>query len=93
MLVTPWTVASQTPLSLGFPRQEHRSGLPFPPPGNLPNQPSKYLEPPLPSQACFMENSVLEISLDRTTGGFAYEDKVGPVLRSLKRGTSAGTVL
>ena len=26
----PWTVARQTPLSMGFPRQEYCSGLPFP---------------------------------------------------------------
>ena len=30
--VTPWTVACQTPLSMGFPRQEYWSGLPFPSP-------------------------------------------------------------
>ena len=35
-LVTPGTVAHQAPLSMGFPRQEHWSGLPFPPPGDLP---------------------------------------------------------
>ena len=35
--VTPWTVAFQTPLSMGFSRQEYWSGLPFPPPGDLPN--------------------------------------------------------
>ena len=35
--VTPWTVACQAPLSMGFPRQEHWSGLPFPPPGDLPD--------------------------------------------------------
>ena len=34
--VTPWTVAHQVPLSMGFPRQEYWSGLPFPPPGDLP---------------------------------------------------------
>ena len=34
---TPWTVAHQTPLSMGFPRQEYWSGLPWPPPGDLPN--------------------------------------------------------
>ena len=33
--VTPWTIAHQTPLSTGFPRQEYWSGLPFPPPGDL----------------------------------------------------------
>ena len=31
-----WTVA-QAPLSMGFPRHEYWSGLPFPPPGNLPD--------------------------------------------------------
>ena len=34
---TPWTVAHQAPLSLGFPRQEYWSGLPFSYPGNLIN--------------------------------------------------------
>ena len=32
-----WTVAPQAPLSMGFSRQEYWSGLPFPPPGDLPN--------------------------------------------------------
>ena len=32
-----WTVAHQGPLSLRFPRQEDWSGLPFPPPGDLPD--------------------------------------------------------
>ena len=36
-LATPWTVACQAPLSMGFSRQEYWSGLPFPSPGNLPN--------------------------------------------------------
>ena len=37
LFATPWTVTLQAPLSVGFPRQEFWSGLPFPPPGNLPN--------------------------------------------------------
>jgi len=36
-LATPWTVAHQAPPSMGFSRQESWSGLPFPPPGDLPN--------------------------------------------------------
>ena len=36
-LETPWTVACQSPLSLGFPRQEYWTGLPFPSPEDLPN--------------------------------------------------------
>ena len=31
LFVTPWTVAHQVPLSVGFSRQEYWSGLPFPP--------------------------------------------------------------
>ena len=34
-LVTQWTVACQTFLSMGFSRQEYWSGLPFPSPGDL----------------------------------------------------------
>ena len=34
---TPWTVACQAPLSMGFPRQEYWSGLPFPSLGDLPD--------------------------------------------------------
>ena len=37
LFVTPWIVAYQAPLSMGFSRQEYWSGLPFPSPGNLPH--------------------------------------------------------
>ena len=36
-LLTPWTVACQTPLPMGFSRQEYWGGLPFPSPGDPPN--------------------------------------------------------
>ena len=36
-LVTPWTIAHQAPLSVGFSRKKHGSGLPFPSPGDLPH--------------------------------------------------------
>ena len=35
--VTPWTIAHQTPLSMGLSRQEYWSGSPFPSPGDLPD--------------------------------------------------------
>ena len=35
--MTLWTIAYQAPLSMGFPRQEYWSELPFPSPGGLPN--------------------------------------------------------
>ena len=37
LFVTPWTVACQAPLSMGYSRQEYWNGLPFPLPGNLPD--------------------------------------------------------
>ena len=37
LFATPWTLAHQASLSMGFPRQEYWNGLPFPPPGDLPN--------------------------------------------------------
>ena len=38
LFATPWSVAHQTPLSMGFSRQEDWSGLPCPPPGSFPTQ-------------------------------------------------------
>ena len=37
LFATPWTIACQAPLSMGFSRQEYWSGLPFPSPGDFPN--------------------------------------------------------
>ena len=37
LFATPWTVAYQAPLFMGFSRQEYWSGLPFPSPGDLPD--------------------------------------------------------
>ena len=37
LFVTPWTVAYQAPLSMGFSKQEYWSGLPFPSPEDLPD--------------------------------------------------------
>ena len=47
---TPWTVPHQAPLSMGFSRQEYWSGLPFPPPGDLPDpgiEPRSLMSPAL----------------------------------------------
>ena len=41
LFVTPWTVAHQDPLSMGFSRQEYRCGLPFPSPGDPPDPGTK----------------------------------------------------
>ena len=44
---TPWTVAHQAPLSMEFPNQEYWSGLPFTPPGDLPDPGSEPQSPAL----------------------------------------------
>ena len=50
LFVTLWTVACQAPLSMGFSRQEYWSGLPCPPPGDLPDpgiKPTSLMSPAL----------------------------------------------
>ena len=49
LLATLWTVAYQAPLSMEFFRQEYWSGLPYPPPGDLPNPGIKPASPSTPS--------------------------------------------
>ena len=48
---TPWTVAHQAPLSMGFFRQEYWSGLPFPPIGDLPHPVIEPMSPMSPALA------------------------------------------
>ena len=48
---TPWTVAHQAPLSIGFFRQEYYSGLPFPSRGDLPNPGIESASPAPPALA------------------------------------------
>ena len=38
LLTTPFSVAHQVPLSMGFSKQAYWSGLPWPPPGDLPSE-------------------------------------------------------
>ena len=49
LFATRWTVAHQAPLSMGFSRPEYCSGLPFPPPGDLPNPRVKSVSPLSPA--------------------------------------------
>ena len=49
--VTSWTTARQSPLSMGFFRQERWSGLPFPPPGDFPDPGIKPVSPVSPALA------------------------------------------
>ena len=50
LFVTPWSVDCQAPLSMKFSRQEYWSGLPFPPPGDVPDP---RIEPKSPAPLAF----------------------------------------
>ena len=55
LCATLWTIAYQSPLSMGFSRQEYWSGLPCPPPGDLPNPGSyPHLLSTLHWQVCYL---------------------------------------
>ena len=56
LFVTPWTVACQAPLSMGFSQQAYWSGLPCPFPGDLPNP---GIEPTSPVFPALQANSLL----------------------------------
>ena len=63
---TPWTVAWQVPLSMGFSKQEYWSEFPFPFPGNLPDPRIKPRSPgsdPLPSEPSVQFSSVTQSCL------------------------------
>ena len=47
LFVTPWTVAHQASLSMGFSKQEYWSDVPFPVPGDLPDPGVKPVSPVL----------------------------------------------
>ena len=49
LFATPWTVAQQAPLSMGFSRQQSWSRLPFPPPGELPDIGIEVMSPESPA--------------------------------------------
>ena len=55
LFATPWTVAHQAPLSMGFSRQEYWSGLPFPSQGDLPDPGIEPRSPALQADALTSE--------------------------------------
>ena len=65
LFVTLWTTADRSPLSMGFSRQDYWSGLPFPPPGDLPSTTGDFLILPHPSLHTVTQQSIVVISLAR----------------------------
>ena len=69
LFVTPWTVALQAPLSIGFSRQECWGGLPCPPPGDLPDP---GMEPASLMSLVLVDGSLLLAPLCATFGKYFY---------------------
>ena len=70
LFATPWTVASQAPLSMGFSRHIYWSGLPFPPPRNLSNPGIKPKTPSLQAESlplCLLRRPVHGVIKSPTT--------------------------
>ena len=89
LFATLWTIALQAPLSMGFPRQEYQSGLPFPPPGHLPDPGIKSTSPALPGKPFQMYK--LCIKMDYNThqthhGYFICKGRKGPDQKVIARG-------
>ena len=85
---TPWTVARQASLSMGFPRQEYWSGLPFPSQGELPTA-----LPRKPTFFFFLKTSLHQEPSSRkkrpgqgagVVGGYWHERHLTPVLQKVK---------
>ena len=63
LFATPWTVALQAPLPMGFSRQEYWNGLPCPPPGDIPS-------PGIELKSCTSSALTGEFFTMSTTGEF-----------------------
>ena len=73
LFMIPWTVVHQAPLSMGFSRQEYRSGLPFPSPGHPPDPEIKFGSPALqedslPSEAPGKPRGTITMPSDEVVG-------------------------
>ena len=77
LFATPWTVARQAPLSMGFSRQEHWSGLHCPPPGHLPDSGIAPMSPALQAGRFFTAEPPGKAHRD-VLNSHAWVDRVGP---------------
>ena len=59
LFVTPWTIALQAPLPIGFSRQEYLGGMLFPSPGDLPNPEIEPVSPAL-AEGFFTTSTIWE---------------------------------
>jgi len=72
--VTPWTAACQAPPPIGFSRQEHWSGVPFPSPGDLPDL---GIEPRSPALQAYSLPTELQGKPQRRSETKSHSNKLG----------------
>ena len=84
LFATPWTIAWQAPLSMGFSRQEYWSGLPFPSPGDLPKPGIEPGSPALWADALSSEppGKPLHFSWEKNNKSPSYWERSGTQIRS-----------
>ena len=90
--MTPRTVARQVPLSMGFSRQEDWSGLPCPPPGDLPDpgiEPISHMSPALAGGFSFL-HSLSSIFSDGHSDQCEVRMRASPWLSSKESACNAG---
>ena len=78
LFATPWSVAHQAPPSMEFSRQQYWSGLPFPSPGDLPDQGIEPGSPALQADALPSElpgNPKGEANLAQTVWEYCTEEE------------------
>ena len=72
--MTPWTAACQAPPPIGFSRQEHWSGVPFPSPGDLPDL---GIEPRSPALQAYSLPTELQGKPQRRSETQSHSNKLG----------------
>ena len=92
LFTTPWTEAFQGPLSIGFPRQEYWSGLPFPSPGDLPDpgiKPVSLVSPAL-AGGFFTTSATWEapFNVNLTAKGSGIKDNLVNLKHTYRKGIS-----
>ena len=85
LFVTPWTVARQAPLSMGFSRKEYWSGLPCPPPRDLEDPVIEPASPAMQADSLLLSHWESPVAL-KVFFGFCFSPKSGQYLEFFSYG-------
>ena len=90
--MTPWTVACQASLSMGFPRQEYWNGLPFLSPGDLPDPGIEAMSPACQADSLLVSH-LGNLSSDKYLDSYSLEGQTQqkPIKKVIGRDWNQGT--